>query len=339
MNLDCLVAAGMNVIHKAKQLFGILMFFMSESCFSEDKRSDFVLATEQFGKINIQLPQAIGGRSPEAILGSTLDFEYVRDFSPNDPPRLLARSVARLDILYERGTTFCTAFLVADDVLASAKHCIPGTGEYGKAVAAKARFNFLHEQDESMIHTFDVDVVPIETFAEVDMALLKIPPEAGRMWGTLNLSENIAEVGMSLTMIHHPLAAPMRFTRKDCRRVKHKSVASHEIAHSCDALPGSSGAPIVENQAGKVVAVHFAGDMIGGLNFASSIKEAARKLKELAGGNVRIDRSTEGLTFPKSRNDLLRECLADVAKVYSTAAARSKGAKMCLETIRGVRED
>ena len=64
-----------------------------------------------------------------------------------------------------------------------------------------------------------------------------------------------------LYMVHHPLDYRLLLTSYDCRAKEEARLdAQKSFYHSCDTLPGSSGAPIFALPGDYVVGIHYYGD-------------------------------------------------------------------------------
>src|SRR5262249_44087830 len=83
---------------------------------------------EQFGKANLSLPQSTYFLFLESLLDRRRDhFEDIRRFREDDRHRKLSKAVGRLQVSMANGfSSVCTASLIAEDLLLTNYHCIPG---------------------------------------------------------------------------------------------------------------------------------------------------------------------------------------------------------------------
>lgn len=86
------------------------------------------------------MQQATGSRHLEALILSKRQhrMKEIRDYAPNDTFRVLARPVGRLALTIDTGSgqqgAYCTASLIASDLILTNHHCVPGNGNVEAAI-------------------------------------------------------------------------------------------------------------------------------------------------------------------------------------------------------------
>jgi len=148
----------------------------------------------------------------------------------------------------------CTAFLIADDLVATAAHCMPaGTCERTSFV-----FGFHAGGANEAPPPLQADHVyacreVIESPTE-DAALVRLDRRVvGR--APLDLSSGAAQIGDAVAMLGHPSGIPGKVSLSG--RVVERHGA--RFSTTLDSFPGHSGAPVLDLDSGEVVAVHVVG--------------------------------------------------------------------------------
>jgi len=237
------------------------------------------LPDSEWERVNVRRPQAMQLQL-EALRQSNA-FERLAEFRDESRYRRTGRPVGRLKVRVKEasgrtGVALCTAFLVADDFAATARHCLePGLGV--TALEAKLELNYLDESDTRQVRVFPVEIRPAEADASLDYALVRVQGHPGRQFGMVTLSNRPVQTRDALYVIHNPEGAPQTLSRKDCRAGK---PAEGQIQHSCETLGGSSGAPVFSDETLEVVGLHFAAAPEG--NYAMSMAALLAKNKLLA---------------------------------------------------------
>ena len=200
-----------------------------------------------------------GARELKADLSDNANFEPLEIYSPDSRLRRLSRPVGRLDVQFSSGKwATCTATLIANDRILTSYHCVPSTGKFGDVVAAALVMGFYSNTDEASTKRYKVDVRPLGSSEALAYAILRVGGDPGRQWGTATLSSADPEPGAALLIIHHPEGKRKHVTRGGCRAGPILPQTA-ELPHKCDTLPGSTGAPIISDDSGAVVALHYAG--------------------------------------------------------------------------------
>lgn len=116
-------------------------------------------------------------------------MQEVRDLGRGDVLRKLARPVGRLAIGLPGGKlAFCTASLVADELVLTNYHCIPGLGTHGAVTEAMLWMGYLLPASLEGVAQYPVDLAPVEADKTLDYALLRVRGRPGGLWGKVTLS-------------------------------------------------------------------------------------------------------------------------------------------------------
>ena len=164
-----------------------------------------------------------------------------------------AGSVAMLTLRFGpgRARAFGTGFLIADDLLLTARHNL-NPQDNGRMTGATA--NFDHDQqyrDEPLVRTAVPEPVAQDRLG--DWAVLRLTEPTGRR--PLVLGSAFAPcVDDPLVIIQHPLGAAKQFALEPFA-VTH--VDEQHLEYVADTQAGSSGSPVC-NERMEVVAVHLA---------------------------------------------------------------------------------
>ena len=223
-----------------------------------------------FGQI-VASERQMNGVVLEQMIGETFDSEPAYTIAERSIYRRLGRAVGRLDVLTDKGTGYCTAWIVSERYLVTNHHCVPGRGDLTvQAVQFVAGYVETGVRDGTAV--FNVSTEPVETDAGLDYAVLEVFGNPARDWGTLDISaiEMTSEThgGLPLLIIGHPIRLALHFSRKECRAALRNAVADGKLRHTCDTLQGNSGSPVLSEDTREVIALHHAGSASEGVNFA-----------------------------------------------------------------------
>lgn len=244
-----------------------------------------------------------------AILGE-VDWMETSELIPGSDEYRRSRSVALLEL---RGGEWCTGFLVAEDILWTATHCL---GDLPEAeLEVRAVFNWEERVAASEREAFICDEIlagwpePGGTWGANDwgVTLLKCQPgpvgaphpqDPGERWGVLQLCDKEIEAREPIYLIHQnecwssPPGCELRKRLTDPDANPNKKISfgviadphfsEHLFAHDADTLGGSSGAPIFDPETGYVIGYHRGYAKGKDLNVATSI-ERIRPALERAG--------------------------------------------------------
>src|SRR5262249_7504644 len=94
---------------------------------------------------------------------------------------------------------------------------------------------------------------------ELDYAIVRVKGTPGRDYGIVRLDLRDAKPSEALVIIHHPGGKPKKLTRRECYAAPSRPLTGDELAHHCDTLPGSSGAPVFSEDDFALVGLHHAG--------------------------------------------------------------------------------
>ncbi len=235
--------------------------------------------------------------------------------------RTLARPVGRLKIQYPSGKfSTCTASLVADDLIITNNHCVPGTGRHGVVQAAKLEMGYYSDEGNNPeFMSFEVNIDPISTSRQLDYSLLRVEGEPGTIFGTVPLGIRQPENTEQLLVIHHPGGRIKHATRGRCRAGRVTSAPRGSLSHKCDTLPGSSGAPIFSDR-NELVAIHCCGTQATGGN-AFNEGKLLSKIAEHAGSNLPIKEVADVARMDGS------EIQVDGEEILASATSEPKNAE------------
>lgn len=207
-----------------------------------------------------------------------------------DDLRIPSRAVARVSV----GGEECSGFRLdcPGDLLLTNAHCVPDAG-----AALAATVVFLDETDCAGLPVGLPLSVPVVRLVHVDpgldAALLELDGAGlglASLVGGLRLADHAPAGGEEIFLPQHP-GRPTQVAAIDddgapCRL--DPLAGDLEIAYRCDTSPGSSGAPVIARDDGKVVGLHFAGNAgrscdDGGRNRAIRGDRLARWLEDASG--------------------------------------------------------
>jgi hypothetical protein len=140
---------------------------------------------------------------------------------------------------------WCTAFLVAPDVIVSAGHCAENP--------ARMRFVFDFDQDEPVVRDC-TSVRRVVNSASEDYALFELDrPITDRY--IFNTSSSV-QPGLRLLLIGHPMGLPLKADAGGSV----KGLSTTLIAADLDAYAGNSGSPVISQETGEVVGILVQGN-------------------------------------------------------------------------------
>lgn len=193
----------------------------------------------------------------ESLLYGRERWERVEEFSQTSRLRYLARSVGRLKIKSREDFANCTGFIVGPDTIMTAYHCISLIK--GKVDGIRFELGLYSSQSNLDFERYEMELEPVAADQKLDFLILKAQKPFGRKWVISKLNDSTIVEGQPLQIFHHPRAAPMKISRKGCLGgPKADNIPAGHFQHKCDTLPGSSGAPII-NENGYVVGFHHMG--------------------------------------------------------------------------------
>lgn len=243
-----------------------------------------------------------------------LQQRYYEPIPPDAESRfsVAAKSVGRINILREANgvqcTDVCTGWLISDDLVATAAHCVRENADEGVT-----KITLLMGQENSHnLKFYDINTDPVEYFPEMgsDFAILRATNGTpGIDFGRLELYSGDIRVSHSLAIIGHPYGLLKQVVRAGC--AGHPSIALDEqfLLHTCNTLPGMSGAPILDEASAQVVAVHLRGERDTPYDYNSGISvdylvDKSQKLRELYSEPISLRQVVNEPEFPAEAFDI-----------------------------------
>lgn len=191
---------------------------------------------------------AVPGETYGVVVGD-LDWVEAPSLADADPRRVASRSVAYLWVP-QMGYR-CTAFLIDDDVIATARHCVPDA-----AAARGASASFTYE-----LGATSYGQVYCGTFlgadATLDAALLRCDRAPG--FAPLAFVDTAPAADDPLYLVHQNCDYYRWGTCEPNKKVspgKAVGVEGKWLYHDADMLPGSSGGPLIDAALHAVVGIN-----------------------------------------------------------------------------------
>lgn len=246
-----------------------------------------------FGKVAVPATQSGGGYVAfEQAFGGTFDAEPASRYPESSVMRQLGRAVGRLDVAFDRGLGYCTAFLISDQHLMTNAHCLDG----GQVQAISFVAGYVDTGVEEGTKTYTVGTTPVEISprGDLDFAILQVFGNPASEWGTVTLSamefDARRDAGMPLMILGHPVfqVAPVPIpqalyvSRKECGATQINPRTGNKLRHTCDTLVGNSGSPVFSDDSREVIALHHAGDPREGINLAIPMRLIAQQSQVVA---------------------------------------------------------
>lgn len=171
-----------------------------------------------------------------------------------------ARAVGRIHI--SSGLGFGTGFMVSPRLLLTNNHVLPDSET---ASHSYVEFDYQLGADGRLMRVQEFDFAPDELFltdADLDFTLVAVKPVNNREWEVvhygwlpLNADENKVIVGEKLNIIQHPSGERKQLALRENFL---EDILDNFLHYQTDTAPGSSGAPVFNDQ-WEVVALHHAG--------------------------------------------------------------------------------
>jgi V8-like Glu-specific endopeptidase len=195
----------------------------------------------------------LGTQRSDDIVSAKFFLEAIQTEVHPDERKRIATAMRSVAMITRPGKGPCTGFLIAGDLLVTARHVLPN-----KAAARLATvvFNFDHE-DSSVTQTKRYTLDPDATFvtSHEDWVVVRVAGGAvgavNAAWGALVLVREVAD-GDVLQCVYHGDGLPRQIAR-NAGRVH--STAAGTIKHDVATTQGASGAPLF-NQQWNVVGIH-----------------------------------------------------------------------------------
>ena len=247
-------------------------------------------------RVGLIEPQSSDPFGYERILGKS-DFLSINFL---DRGRRSAEAVCRIKLPMDGGHAYGTASLVGPRLLLTNNHVLASPRE---AAQAEAEFGFDHDLDGVIRDPVQFNLDPDEIFftsTELDITLVAVAPIAENgtpleRFGWLPLIPKSGKTvdGEWVTMIQHPGGMPKQIAIHASQIVKLdpnkvKVNLEHFIHYSTDTEPGSSGAPLFNDQ-WQVVAIHHkAVPKPGAASAAARTRDRDDSQRWLANEGVRV---------------------------------------------------
>lgn len=224
-------------------------------------------------------------RQPESIVGKD-DNKPIYELPSDSPIRTLARSVVQVllvsvspDDTRQQIGQWCTGFMVDQDRVMTAAHCIATSDECDSAMVA---FGVAATSSTSPISPVEqigckriIGVSPADPSSAtgLDVTVFEIERTPAEQWGALTLrpiplcrggSTTGCGSAPKLALISQYKGEGKQVSMDTCHQVvptgkDADKVTSVHFAHSCNTVRSSSGAPIIDLASGQVVGLHVEG--------------------------------------------------------------------------------
>ena len=213
----------------------------------------------------------------------------------------------------------CTGFLVgSENYFMTNNHCI---GTQKEADTAKFIFNYQTtecggDDMQGSIQYIGAALRYTSKYRDSTLLRLRTSEKLHEKYGSLALSKDLPRKREATYIIHHPKGRPKQIAWKNCKI--ESFWRSTDVRHRCDTQTGSSGAPIISQTRGTVVAIHYAELFYTGgrgdcslPNAGKTMKYVVDEIKEHVGEAVYNDITTlKRLEGPTVGNELDGKILA-----------------------------
>jgi V8-like Glu-specific endopeptidase len=221
--------------------------------------------------ISLQISFAQNLSSGRNIVGQD-DFLTVNEDFSNIPAKWwrLADSVGRFSM-------GCTGTHLGRGLVVTAGHCFDAnqnTSQNSPCEKVQIRWGYRGSRQSTLVSQC-LRVLAMQNKPGIDYAIVEVSP-APPSW--VNIDPRPLDLDQErATLFSHPKGRPLQWSRY-CRTKKLDPPPrdARFIFHECDTLPGSSGASLVLESTGRVVALHKGGAVIPNLgtwNFATRLTE------------------------------------------------------------------
>lgn len=239
----------------------------------------------------------------------------------------VARAVARVHIKSPRGISagYGTGFMVSPHLLLTNNHVLSSVSA---ARQSKAEFGFEVGEDGIMLQSYTIELVPDEFFAtdqHLDYTLVAVRQSSKlREFGWIPLIEDQGKlvVGEWVNIVQHPNGEPKQIALRENQIVDELDDFVH---YHTDTAPGSSGAPVFNDQ-WEVVALHhsgvpkrdFAGNILTTDDRVWTASMGEHRIAWIANEGVRISRIVnhiKGLSLSSGQKQLRDELFSVVSQI------------------------
>ncbi len=168
------------------------------------------------------------------------------------------RAIGKLQFVANGVPKTCSGFLVSESLFMTNEHCIANAADCKSAVAT---FGYQYSLENVLqLGTQYQCSEFIHADKKLDFALIALAGNPGGAWGTLRLSDRLANPGEQSFLIQHPAGVPKQISRKGCHvsAVKVQGNGQEtDVAHVCDTARGSSGSPLLGFDHDVIALHHF----------------------------------------------------------------------------------
>jgi V8-like Glu-specific endopeptidase len=227
----------------------------------------------------------VGAAYPQSIYGPD---QRIKILDANPMFRDWGRPIARLAIMMGYGQSFCTGFLVANNLILTNEHCVR-TPEEARSMIAEFGYDSAGAQTERFrglaLRAGD---------AALDYALVEVEGRPADRFGRVSLAgRQPADDRQQLAIIQHPAGQTKQLSLDDCLvdGLARSGVTYRptDFGHTCDTLGGSSGSPVFDRESGRLLGLHHFGFHA---NSADPVNQAVDLPQILADLQTKLDDST-----------------------------------------------
>ena len=250
-----------------------------------------VFAVAEIPCLRLSIDRIIVSNKPTEGRGLTVD--KLRSIDKASPAiQAWGKSVARLVFVRDGGgQVLCTGFLIAADLFMTNNHCIRTPTEMSSGLA---EFDF--DRANTIPVTLRFNKI-VDTNPDLDFTLLRLATPTDRRPFTFDTSVSEPR---NMVMIQHPAGRPKEVSIDNCKvmgaQVAGVTTRLTDFGHGCDTLQGSSGAPAIDIQTGRVLGLHHLGYLPTDdpVNRAVQIQQILDHLKK----NLCDPKARQALGFP-----------------------------------------
>lgn len=170
----------------------------------------------------------------------------------------VARSVAYISVQSGAKRWSGTGFLIAPDLIVTNHHIVPSVDLLATTLF---RFNYEENFRGEARKVAEYRATPnglFHTNERLDYSIIEVDGEAGERWGWLPLLHRTIQEGARVNIIQHPNGLPKQISFQN-NFVEY--IDENVMQYVTTTLPGSSGAPVLNN-GWEVVALHHSGGNI-----------------------------------------------------------------------------
>jgi V8-like Glu-specific endopeptidase len=201
------------------------------------------------------IPQWLGRDTSNSVAEKIIGENTLRPIAFLTRGLQVARSVAYIEVRMGAKTWAGTGFLVGPRLLLTAYHVIPGEGFAVDQVLPHCLFRFNYEEDlqGKIVNGKGFRAVKaISPCEELDYIFIELEGSPGSELGWVSLQHGTVKKGERVNIIQHPQGEPKQISLQN-NFVEH--VGENVIQYTTSTLPGSSGAPVFNDQ-WELVAMH-----------------------------------------------------------------------------------